>query len=163
MKRISTNFHRKQFKIETSSDKFMFIGPIGKPRWPPWILICWGIFDFSAAAEQNSTKLNLKQDRNILYQVCVFRTNWKTKMAVLTSEWPRLFRILICSGWTEFNETWQEAWYQRHLGTEFVFIRQNGKPRWPPWSLIGRDFFDFSATVERNLTKLDRKQAIHIL
>ena len=48
-------------KIPTSSTKFVFFGPIGKTRWPPWPLIGWDIFDFSSeTAERNSTKL----DRN---------------------------------------------------------------------------------------------------
>ena len=64
-----------------SSTKFVFFGPIGKTRWPPWPLIGWDIFDFSSeTAEQNSTKLDRKQDLNVLYQVCVFgpigRTRW---------------------------------------------------------------------------------------
>ena len=45
-------------KISTSSTKFVFFGPIGKTRWPPWPLIGWDIFDFSSeSAEPNSTKL----------------------------------------------------------------------------------------------------------
>ena len=32
-------------KISTSSTKFVFFGPIGKTRWPPWLLIGWEIFD----------------------------------------------------------------------------------------------------------------------
>ena len=35
-------------KISTSSTKFVFFGPIGKIRWPPWPLIGWDIFDFSS-------------------------------------------------------------------------------------------------------------------
>ena len=61
-------------KISTSSTKFVFFRPIGKTRWPPWPLISWDIFDFSSeTAERNSTKLDRKQDLNVLYQVCVFR------------------------------------------------------------------------------------------
>ena len=60
-------------KISTSSTKFVFFGPFGKTRWPPWPLIGWDIFDFSSeTAERNSTKLDRKQDLNVLYQVCVF-------------------------------------------------------------------------------------------
>ena len=33
-------------KISTASTKFVFIGAIGKIRWPPWPLIGWDIFDF---------------------------------------------------------------------------------------------------------------------
>ena len=80
-------------KISTSSTKFVFFGPIGKKRWPPWPLIGWDIFDFSSkTAEQNSTKLDRKQDLNVLYQVCVFQANPKNKMAA----WPLI-------GWDIFD------------------------------------------------------------
>ena len=48
-------------KISTSSTKFVFFGPIGKTRWPPWPLIGWDIFGFSSeTAKRNSTKLDRK-------------------------------------------------------------------------------------------------------
>ena len=97
-------------KTSTSSTKFVFFGPIGKTRWPPWSLIGWHIFNFSSeTAERNSTKLDRKQDLNVLYQVCVFRADRKNKMAALASDWLRHFRLLLWNRWTEFNETWQEA------------------------------------------------------
>ena len=56
--------------------RFWFFRPIGKTRWPPWLLIGWDIFDFSSeTAERNSTKLDRKQDLNVLYKVCVFRAD----------------------------------------------------------------------------------------
>ena len=103
-------------KISTSSTKFVFFGPNGKTRWPPWPLIGWDIFYFfSETAERNSTKLDRKQDLNVLYQVCVFRADRKNKMAALASDWLRHFRLLLWNRWTEFNETWQEARSQRPL------------------------------------------------
>ena len=103
-------------KISTSSTKFVFFGPIGKTRWPPWPLISWDIFDFSSeTAERNSTKLDGKQDLNVLCQVCVFWADRKNKMAALASDWLRHFPLLLWNGWTEFNETWQEARSQRPL------------------------------------------------
>ena len=102
--------------ISMSSTKFVFFGPIGKTRWRPWPLIGWDIFDFSSeTAEQNSTKFNRKQDLNVLYQVCVFRADWKNKMAALASDRLRHFRLLLWNRQTEFNETWQEARSQRPL------------------------------------------------
>ena len=81
-------------KISTSSTKFVFLGSIGKTRWPPWPLIGWDIFDFSSkTAERNPTKLDGKQDLNVLYRVCVFRADWKNKMAALASDWLRHFRL----------------------------------------------------------------------
>ena len=120
-----------QNKISTSSTKFVFFRPIGKTRWPPWLLIGWDIFDFaSERAEQNSTKLDGKQDLNVLYRVCVFRVDRKNKMA-LASDWMRHFRLLFWNGWTEFNETWQEARSQRPL-LSLCFSRwsekQDGRP-----------------------------------
>ena len=68
------------------------------------------IFHFSSeTAEWNSTKLDRKQDLNVLYQVCVFRADQKNKMAALASDWPRHFRLLLWNRWTEFKETCQEA------------------------------------------------------
>ena len=108
LNRIWRNFTRS--KISTSSTKFVFFGPIGKTRWPPWPLIDWDIFDLSSeTAERNSRKLDRKQDLNVLYQVCVFRADRKNKMAILVSDWLRHFRLLLWNRWTEFNETWQEA------------------------------------------------------
>ena len=103
-------------KISSSSTKFVFFMPIGKTKWPPWPLIGWDIFDFSSeTAERNSTKLDRKQELNVLYQVCVFRADRKNKMATLSSDWLRHFRLLLWNRWTEFNETWQEARSQRLL------------------------------------------------
>ena len=68
------------------------------------------IFDFSSeTAERNSTKLDRKQDLNVLYQVCVFRADRKNKMAALGSDWLRHFRLLLWNRCTEFDETWQEV------------------------------------------------------
>ena len=93
-----------------SSTKFVFFGPIGKTRWPIWPLIGWDIFNFSSeTAERNSSKLDRKQDLNILYQVCVFRADRKNKMAALASDWLRHFRLLLWNRLMEFNESWQEA------------------------------------------------------
>ena len=83
-------------KISTSSAKFVFFGRIGKTRWLPWPLISWDIFDFSSeTAKRNSTKLDRKQDLNVLYKVCVFRADRKNKMAALAYDWLRHFRLLL--------------------------------------------------------------------
>ena len=119
-------------KISTRSSKFVFFGPIGKTRWPPWPLIGWDIFDFSSeTAERNSTKLDRKQDLNALYQVCVFRADRKNKMAALASDWLRHFLLLLWNRWTECNETWQEARSQRPLASLCFSGRlekQDGRP-----------------------------------
>ena len=130
-------------KISTSSTKFVFFGTIGKTRWPPWPLIGWDIFDFSSeTAEQNSTKLDRKQDLNVLYQV------------FSTSPLKPLNEI-------QGNLTGSKI---STSSTKSVFFGTIGKTRRPPWPLIGWDIFTFSSeTAERNSTKLDRKQDINIL
>ena len=40
-------------------------------------------------------KLHRKQDLNVLYQVCVFRSDRKHKIADLASDWLRHFRLLL--------------------------------------------------------------------
>ena len=134
----------KRSKISTSSTKFVFFGQIGKARWPPWRLIGWDIFDFfSDTAELNSMKLDRKQDINVLYQVCVFRADWKKKMAALVSDWLRHFRLLLWNCWTEFNETWQEARYQCPLPS-LCFLGQSEKEDGRPGLWLAETFLTSS-------------------
>ena len=151
-------------KISTSSTKFVFFGPIGKTRWPPWPLIGWDIFDFSfETAERNSNKHDRKQDLNVLYQVCVFGPIGKTRWP----PWPLI-------GWDIFDFSSETAeWNSTKLDRKqdlnvlyqvCVFGADKKKTRWPPWPLIGWDIFDFSSeTAERNSMKLDRKQDLNVL
>ena len=109
------------------------------------------------------TKLDRKQDLNVLYQVCVFRAYRKNKMAALASDWLTHFRLLLWNRWMEFNETWQEARTQRPLPS-LCFFGQIGKTRWRPWPLIGWNVSNFSSeTTEQNSMKLDRKQDPNVL
>ena len=50
---------------------------------------------FSETTEQNSTKLDRKQDLNVLYQVFVFQANRKNKIAAMASDWMRHLRIVL--------------------------------------------------------------------
>ena len=97
-------------KISMSSTKFVFFRLIGKTRWPPRALIGWDTFDFfSETTEGNATKPDRKQDLNVLYQVCVFRADRKTKMATPASDWLRHYWLLLWNRWTEWEETQLEA------------------------------------------------------
>ena len=136
-------------KISTSSTKFVFFGTIRKTRWPPRPLIGWDIFDFSSeTTERNSTKLDRKQDLNVLYQVCVFWADRKNKMATLVFDWLRHFPLLLWNRWTEFNETWQEAWSQRPLPS-LCFSGRSDKTRWPPWPIRQKGGTLYSAAGAR--------------
>ena len=132
-------------KISTSFTKFVFFGPIGKIRWPPWPLIGWDIFDFSSkTAERNSTKLDRKQDLNVLYQVCVFRADqYKTR-------WPPWLLI----GWDILDFSSEKAeLHETCTGSKM----QRPLPSLCPLGLWFKcwNIFDFSETAERiqrNLT-----------
>ena len=143
-------------KISTSSTKFVFFWQIEKTKWPPWPLIGWDIFHFSSeTTERNSTKLDRKQDLNVLYQICVFQADQKNKMAALASNWLRHFRLFL---WNRWNLTGSKI---SMSSTKFVFFRSIGKTRWWPWPLIGWDIFDFFLKpligIQRNLTGLEAR------
>ena len=146
-----------------SSSKFVFFGPIGNTRWPPWNLIGWYIFDFFfGTAERNLKKFDRKQDINVLYQVCAFSGGFE-KQDGRPSLW--LAESFSTSPQKPLNGI------QRHVtgskistsSTKFGFFGPIGKTRWPYWRLIGWHIFDFfSETAERNSMKLDRKQHLNV-
>ena len=110
--------------------------------------------DYSDTAEQNSRNLDRKQDINILYQVCVFRADWK-KQDGHPGLWLRHFRLLLCNRWMEFNKTWQVARSQRPLSNLCVsgrWEKQDGRP-----GLWLADTFSTSLKslngIQRNLTR----------
>ena len=136
--------------------KFVFFRPIRKTRWPPWPLIGWDIFDFfSETVERNSTKLDRKQDLNVLYQVCVFWADRKNKAASLASDSLSHFQLLLWNRWTEFNKTWQEARSQRPLPS-LCFSGQSEKQDGRPGLWLAETFSTSSLKrlngIQRNLT-----------
>ena len=145
-----------------SYTKVVFFWSIGKLRWQLWPLIGRDIFDFfSATAELNSMKLDMKEDLNILYQICVFGLIGKQKWL----HWPLI-------GWDVFTFFSSTTEIQENLtgrkystsSTKYVFFRTTGKPGLLPWPLVGWDILDFFfATTEWNATTLDRKQYLNIL
>ena len=86
------------------------------------------VFDFSSkSTEQNSTKLDRKQDLNGLFQVCVFRADRKNNMVATVFHWLRHFRLLLWNRWAEFNETWQDSKIFNVLYQVFLFFGPVGK------------------------------------
>ena len=72
----------------------MFFGPIGKQYGRPGLWSADTFFDFiSETTERNSTTLDRKHDRNVLYQVCVFRADRINNMAALASRLADRFSI----------------------------------------------------------------------
>ena len=63
------------------------------------------IFEFSSeTTQQNSTKLDRKQDLNVLYQVLCFWADRKNKMAAPASDWLRHFRLLLWNHWNGIQQ-----------------------------------------------------------
>ena len=136
-------------KISICFTKFVFFGPIGKPRWPPQPLIGWDIFDFSSEiAELNWKTLDRKQDLKVLYQVCVFRADQKNKMAALASDLLKHFWLLLWNCWKEFYETWQEARLPRPLPS-LCFFRLIGKHTCEP--VASKNLEKFSGELAKKL------------
>ena len=84
--------------------RYVCLSVCGKVAW-----IGWDIFDFfSDTAERNSTKLDRKQDLNVLYQVCVFSGGCENQDGG-PGLWLAETIRLLWKCWTEFKEAWQEA------------------------------------------------------
>ena len=113
----------------------------------------WVIFDiFSETTERNSTKLDRKQDLNVLYHVCVL-SGWIEKQdggpgLWLSETFSTSLKPLNGIQWKLTGSKISTS------STKFVFFGPIGKTRWSPWPLIGWDIFDFfSETAEWNSTK----------
>ena len=109
-------------KLDRKQDHYVFyqffFGADRKNNMPSKPLIGGDIFYFiSETTEQNSMRLERKQDLNALYKVCVFSVRSENKIATPASDWLRHFLLHLWNLWTEFNETWQEARSQRPLPT----------------------------------------------
>ena len=129
-----------------------FSGPIGKTRWPPWLLIGWDIFDFfSETAEGNSTKLDRKQDLNVTNQVCIFWADRKNKMAAPASDYLRHFRLKPLNR-IRRNLIWSKI---STFFTKFVFLGPIGKKKMTAlasdwlrhfWLLLSNRWTEFNKT-----------------
>ena len=83
-----------------------------------------------------------------------FRADRKTKMAALTSNWLRYFRLLLWNHWTEFNETLQEARFQPPLPCLCFSGRLENQDRRPGLWLTETilTFLKLLNRTQRNLT-----------
>ena len=112
-------------------------------------------------AERNSTKLDRKQNLNVLNQVCVFWADRKTRCP----PWPLIgWYIYDFSKTAERNLTHFDRKQDLNILYQVCVFRDDKKTRWPSLPLIGWDIFDFSSeTAELNSTKLDRKHYLNVL
>ena len=132
-------------KISISSTKFVFFGPIGKTRWPPWPLIGWDIFDFSSetAVPLNRIQWNLTGSKISMSSTKFVFLGRSEKQDGRPGLW--LAETFSTSSLKPLNGI------QRNLtgskistsSNKFVFFWPLWKTRWPPSALIGWDIFDF--------------------
>ena len=111
-----------------------------------------GLWFSSGAAQQNLTKLDRKQDLNVLYEVSVPCADRKTKMdavvfwlteTVSTSRLLSLIEILRNLTGSKNSTSF----------STIMFFESIRKQRWQPWSVIAWGIFDFSsATGEWHFT-----------
>ena len=89
------NGHSGKNKMSIFTHDFSAQEPKEDVRRPsvPRPSLTFHIFDFfSKTAEQILTKLDRKQVLKVLYQECVFRADWKSKMA---SDWLKHFSTFL--------------------------------------------------------------------
>ena len=123
------------------STKFLFFRWIGRTKWPPQPMICWDIFNFSSeTAELNSTKLDRKQDLNILYQACVFRTDQKKQDNRPVLWLAETFSTSPMKPLNRIQRNLTESIFSR-FSTKFELFGLIQKTIWPPWPLISWDIF----------------------
>ena len=113
--------------------------------------------------EWNVSKLDRKQDLNVLYQVCCFRGRWKKRdgrpslwlAETFTTSSLKLLNgicrnVAECKSWTSF--------------TKFVVFGPIRKNKMAAHPLIDWHIFDYSSgTAEWSLMKLDKKQDLNVL
>ena len=122
-------WNRRMEFNKTWQEYVVFFGLIGKTRWLPWPLIGWDLFDFFfETAEWNSMKLDMKQDLNVLYQVCGF-LGWSEKQDGHPGLW--LADIFSTPPLKPLNGIQQNLTASKisTSSTKFVFFRPIGKTR----------------------------------
>ena len=138
-----------------TSTKFVFFGPIGKTRLPPWPLIGWDIFNFSSET-MNGIQWNFTGSKNstsstkFVFFGPIGKTRWPPWPLI---GWDNLTSPLKPLNGIQWNLTGSKI---SMSSTKFVFFGPIGKTRWPSWPLIGWDIFDFPLKplngIQRNLT-----------
>ena len=149
----------QEVRSQRSLPSLCFLGGFEKQDGCPFVF-------FSEIAERHSTKLDRKQDYNILYEVCVFRVDWINKMATPASDWLRHFRLLLWSAERKWIETWQEARSEcplRSLCFSDWSEKQDGHPSFWYAEAFSTSHLKPLNASERNSTKVDRKQDLNVL
>ena len=110
-------------------------------------------------AEWYLTKLDRKQELDVLNQVCVSRGNPKTKITTRPLIGWNIFDFSETTEWNVQNVTKLDR-KQEQLNVLYqvcVFSGQDGRP-----AFIGGDIFDFFETAEWKYKKTDRNQELNV-
>ena len=149
-------------KISTPSTKFVFFGPIGKTKWPPWPLIGWDIFDFSSETVKGIWRNLIGRSQCPLPSLC-FSGGLEKQNGRPGLWFAETFSTFPLKPLNRIQENLTRSKISTS-STRHAFFGLIRKTRLPPCPLIGWDIFDFSyETTERNSTKLDRKQVLNVL
>ena len=138
-----------------SSAGFCVCDAASYPRWPPGTLIGWDIFYFfSRNIAWTVTKLAIRVPLMVLQKCCYILLWSKTKMAAMDSDWLRHFWLLLKNHCMYWHQTCHKCSSNGPALVLLLFgVIEN--PRWPPWTLIGWDIFDFfSRTTACTGTKI---------
>ena len=151
----------REARSQSPLQSLCFSGWSEKQDGRPSLWLAETFSTFSETAERNSTKLDRKEDLNVLYQVVFFGPIGKIKWP----PWPLIgWSIFDFSETAERNSTKLDRKQDFHVFYQVCVLGLIGKTRWPPKPLIGWDIFDiFCETAEQNSTKLDRKQDLNVL
>ena len=126
-----------------------FSGRSDKQVRRPGISFDWDIFDFSyETAERILTKLDRKQDLNVLYKVCIFSDRSETQNG-RPSLW--LSETFSSSPLKPLNRTKLDRKQDLNVLYQLCVSRADRKNKMATRALISWDIFDFSSeTAERN-------------
>ena len=76
--------------------------------------------------------------------------------------WPTFEKKTVTFVITFYPKKIQRGSKYETSSTKFVFFWPIHRQKWTPWPLVGCDIFGFSASVKRNLTKLDGRQVLNV-
>ena len=118
--------HRKltRNKISISFSNFVFLGPIGSPRWASgsdWLrhFRLFLVKSLNEIQRKLTGSKILTSSTKFVFFGPIPKTRWLP--------WLRHFRLLLWNSRIELNETWQEARYQRPLQNLCFWVRSENK------------------------------------
>ena len=153
------------------ADVLLLFVVIGNPRWPPWTLIGWDIFDFfSRTTACTGTKVSTNGLLVVLKKCCYFLL-WSEIQDGRHGLWlaetfffsKTIAWLLLKNHCFDCHQTCQKHFSNGPAEVLLLFVAI-GNPRWPPWTLIGWDIFDFwRRTTTCTGTKLSRNVPLVVL